>query len=256
MGQTPLQLYDGLARDVLAIPTEYRHGARLAPHRHRRAQFLYGIGGIMDVTTEHGSWVVPSDCAVLIPAGSEHAVTMWGVSTRSLYIEPTAAPWFPSKCTVVEVTPLLRELLAEAVKIPLDGPLNARDRSVIALTLNEVEDCGPLPLDLPLPSHQALRNQCQLFLQDPGVHISATWWAAGLNVSERTVARLFRTELSMTVAEWQRRACVMRALRQLAAGVPVSTIAADLRYSSPAAFTTMFRQVMGTPPNTFRSQAR
>lgn len=146
-----LEEYDAVDRAVLAIGTGYPNGAVLAVHRHRRAQFLYGVGGVMDVTTEHGAWIVPAERAVLIPAGTEHAVTMWGVSTRSLYIEPAAVPWFPPKCAVVEVSPLLRELLSAATELPIEYSVRGRDATLMALIIHEVARSIALPLEVPLP---------------------------------------------------------------------------------------------------------
>ncbi|PJK19064.1 AraC family transcriptional regulator [Mycolicibacterium goodii] len=249
--RTTVETHDNLARDVLALATDYSYGEVLAPHRHRRAQFLYGVGGTMGVRTEHGSWLVPTERAVLIPPQTQHAVTMWGVSTRSLYIEPGAVPWFPTRCTVVDVPTLLRELLVAAVAVPLDRPPDARDAALFALTLHEVAGCTSLPLDLPLPQPGALSEQCRRFLAAPRIDTTTGWWANALHVSERTVARLFRKELSMTVAEWQRRACVLHSLRQLTQGVAVSAVASDLGYSSPAAFSTMFSRALGTSPSAF-----
>ncbi|WP_430332870.1 AraC family transcriptional regulator [Rhodococcus sp. ACT016] len=247
-----LEDYDELDRAVLAIGTDYPYGCVLEAHRHRRAQVLYGVGGVMDVTTEHGTWIVPAERAVLIPAEIEHAVTMWGVSTRSLYIEPAAVPWFPATCAVVEVSALLRELLAAATELAVDHPARGRDATLLSLTLFEIARSASLPLELPLPTDPTLRKQCELFLRDPDIRTSAQWWAEAVRASERTVHRKFRHEVSMSVSEWQRRACVLHAVRRLAAGDAVSTVSADLGYATPSAFSTMFHRVTGSSPSTFR----
>ncbi|WAP60944.1 recombinase family protein [Streptomyces sp. S465] len=57
----------------------------------------------MVVDTVAGTWTVPPERAVLIPAATQHRVRMLGVSTRSLYIEPDTIPWWPATCTVVDV---------------------------------------------------------------------------------------------------------------------------------------------------------
>ncbi len=88
MRNIPLQTVDATPRPVLAIGTDYPPGTLLAAHSHRRAQFLYGMSGLMDVLTDDGAWVVPPYNGVWIPPGKRHQVRMRGVSTRSLYIEP------------------------------------------------------------------------------------------------------------------------------------------------------------------------
>ena len=46
---------EGIERDVLAIGTDYAPGTLLEMHSHRRAQFLYGATGLMEVGTADGA---------------------------------------------------------------------------------------------------------------------------------------------------------------------------------------------------------
>ncbi len=243
---------DHLDRDVVALATAYPSDHVLAPHRHRRAQFLYGATGSMRVETAHGSWTVPPQRAVLVPPGTEHSVRMDGVRTHSLYLEPSAVPWFPPRCRVVEVRPLLRELVGETVELDVERPPRGRDRTLLALTLHEIRRCSPLPLDLPLPADPDLRRACQDFLAAPRIDATPQQWAARLGVSVRTLHRRFTAETDTTLADWRRRACVLHALPHLAAGRSVTAIAADLGYAGPAAFTTMFHRTLGAPPSAYR----
>ena len=59
----------------------------------------------------------------------------------------------------------------------------------------------------------------------------------------------------MSFAEWRQQACLLTALPRLAAGEPVTAIALDLGYDSPAAFSTMFKRLLGISPNHYRSGA-
>ena len=115
---------DRLDRDVVALGNDYAQGFILPPHQHRRAQLLYGATGLMYVTTQDGEWVVPPQHAVWIPPETVHAVRFAGVTTRSLYIEPDCVAAFIKhrRCEVISVSPLLRQLLLEAVDLP---PLSA-----------------------------------------------------------------------------------------------------------------------------------
>lgn len=65
----------------------------------------------------------------LDPPETVHAVRFAGVTTRSLYIEPDCVAAFIKhrRCEVISVSPLLRQLLLEAVDLPplYDSP---RDR--------------------------------------------------------------------------------------------------------------------------------
>ncbi|MCE3550204.1 helix-turn-helix transcriptional regulator [Pseudonocardia sp. RS11V-5] len=255
MRDVPIDEVDALDRDVVAIGTTYPPSTQLPAHRHRRAQFLYGVTGSMRVETADGSWTVPPHRAVLIPPGTEHAVLMDGVSTRSLYLEPRAVPWFPPRCRVVEVPALLRELVCEAVDVEPRYATHGRDAALLALVLHEIRRSAPLPLDLPLPADPALRALCREFLARPRIDARPEAWAAGLHVSVRTLHRRFTAETGTGLASWRRRACALHALPELAAGRPVTEIAADLGYAGPGAFTTMFTQLLGAPPSAFRDPA-
>ena len=74
-------------------------------------------------------------------------------------------------------------------------------------------------------------------------------------MSRRTFTRVFRRETGLSLAEWRRRAAVLQAIPRLARGEPITTIALDLGYGSPAAFTSMFKRVLGTPPRLFAALA-
>ncbi|WP_106582280.1 AraC family transcriptional regulator [Murinocardiopsis flavida] len=256
MRNIPIAEVDTIDRPVLAIGTDYPPHHLLPTHRHRRAQLLYGATGTMRVETADGTWTVPTHRAVLIPAHTDHQVTMDDVTTRSLYIEPGAAPWFPPRCQVVDVSPLLRELLLDAVDIAPHYRRRSRDAALIALILHEINRLAPLPLDLPLPHHTRLRALCADFLDAPHIHDPPARWAARLHISQRTLNRLFHTETGMGFAAWRQRACVLHALTPLARGEPVTRIAARLGYDSPAAFSTMFRRVLGAAPKDYRTPPR
>ncbi|MFD2501174.1 helix-turn-helix domain-containing protein [Rhizorhabdus histidinilytica] len=55
---------------------------------------------------------------------------------------------------------------------------------------------------------------------------------------------------------WRQQACLLIALPRLAAGEAVTTIALDLGYESPAAFTTMFKRLAGVAPSHYQSAGR
>jgi AraC-like DNA-binding protein len=251
MHNTSIALLDATPRDVVAIGTRYDDGYHLPRHSHRRAQLLYGASGVMHVTTSVGAWVVPPQRAVWIPPEVPHEVVFLGVSTRSLYIEPYAAPITRQQCQVIEVGRLMRQLLLEAVELPLNYQEDARDGLVMSLLLHEIGRAAELPLHIPLPTHERLLAYCNAFLREPQLRSSAQQWADGLFISLRTFNRLFREQTGLSFGQWRQRACVVLALARLADGASVTRIALDMGYESPAAFATMFRRVLGCAPSAF-----
>ncbi len=247
---------DSIERAVLAIGTDYPAHHSLPTHRHRRAQVLYAADGIMRVDTEHGTWTVPTRRAVLIPPGIDHRVLMEGVSTRSLYLEPGAVPWFPARCQVVEVSPLLRELILAAVDMPPEYGIGGRDGALTDLILYELRTLTPLPLELPLPVRADLRELCEDFQRAPSIRSTPESWARRMRVSARTFNRVFRAETGLTFQQWRQRACVAHAMRALMSGAAVTAVAAELGYETPAAFSVMFHREMRMPPSAFRPSGR
>lgn len=245
---------DGNERAVLPIGTDYPHGHLLDWHEHRRAQFLYGATGVMVVDTAQGNWTVPPERAVLIPAATRHRVRMLGVRTHSLYIEPDAVPWWPATCTVVDVTPLLRELLAAAVEFEADYSLSGRDGVVATLLLHEIAATSPLPLHLRIPASADLADLCRAYLAHPSAGVGNADWAAQVAMSERAFTRRFRTETGDSPAVWRGRARLLAALPLLRTA-SVTEVSGRLGYASPAAFTAAFTRTFGTPPSRFTTRA-
>ncbi|WP_375540732.1 helix-turn-helix domain-containing protein [Serratia silvae] len=51
--------------------------------------------------------------------------------------------------------------------------------------------------------------------------------------------------------QWRQRACVVLALARLAAGNSVTQVTIELGYESSAAFSAMFRRVLGLAPSSY-----
>ncbi|MFC6297427.1 helix-turn-helix domain-containing protein [Pseudomonas sp. CCM 7893] len=256
MRNVSIHQLDHTPRTVVAIGTDYSHGYLLPRHSHRRGQLLYGATGVMQVSTQQGNWVVPPQRAVWIPAHVPHEVLMLGVSTRSLYIEPTAITALGDNCQVIRVSPLMRQLLMEAVEMPLEYDETGRDGTLVSLLLHELTRATHLPLHVPLPDDPRLLALCLAFLQQPDVQQSPGRWAEHVHLSLRTFSRVFRQHTGLSFVQWRQRACVVQALARLASGDAITRIALDFGYESPAAFSAMFRRVLGQSPSTYLEGAK
>lgn len=256
MRNVSIHQLDHTPRTVVAIGTDYSHGYLLPRHSHRRGQLLYGATGVMQVSTQQGNWVVPPQRAVWIPAHVPHEVLMLGVSTRSLYIEPTTITALGDNCQVIRVSPLMRQLLMEAVEMPLEYDETGRDGTLVSLLLHELTRATHLPLHVPLPDDPRLLALCLAFLQQPDVQQSPGRWAEHVHLSLRTFSRVFRQHTGLSFVQWRQRACVVQALARLASGDAITRIALDFGYESPAAFSAMFRRVLGQSPSTYLEGAK
>lgn len=242
-----------IPRPVIAIGHDYPSAFELDRHHHLRNQLLYAEKGVVAVSTPQGAWTAPPERAVWIPAGVPHSVRMVGqVSTRSVLIDPAASPGFGDRCRVVGVSPLLRQLLVAAASVPSEYDHDGRDGLVMRLLVAELALAPVVPLSAPFPTSPALAARCHAFLERPSAHAAIDDWSDAVGLSRRAFTRAFRRETGMSFVEWRQQACLLSALPRLAAGEPVTAIALDLGYDSPAAFATMFKRVSGMPPSRYQ----
>jgi AraC-like DNA-binding protein/mannose-6-phosphate isomerase-like protein (cupin superfamily) len=244
--------HEDVPRAVVGLGNDFPASFEVAPHRHRRGQLLYAASGVVAVSTPEGAWVAPPERAVWIPAGTQHAVRMVGaVQTRSALIWPSACPSLGQGCRVIAVSPLLRQLLITAADLPLEYDEQGRDGLVMRLLVAEIVQAPIIPLVVPFPTHSALAERCHAFLEHPDAGDMIDRWADAMAMNRRSFTRLFRRETGMSFAEWRQQACLSVALPRLAAGEPVTSIALDLGYDSPASFSTMFKRVLGVTPSRY-----
>lgn len=238
-----------LTAGVRAFAFDYPKGHHIEPHHHDWAQLIYARTGVMTVTTAAGAFVVPPLRAVWVPAGIEHRIDCHNpLSMRALFVATALCARLPGACTVVNVSPLLRELILAGVEAP--GPLRRR-RLLATLLVDEIRAAPVAPLHLPEPEDARLRRITAALRAEPGDPRTLADWAVAAGASTRTLSRRFVAETGMTFRQWQRQARLLAALVRLARREPVTTIALDLGYDSPSAFIYAFRRALGTTPRRY-----
>ena len=225
------------------------------PHHHPWAQVAYCASGLIRVTVDsagtYTTYLLPPSRAVWIPPGAQHAVSVVETAQiRTVYLDPSATPAGWQGCRVLMVSALLRELI-HALEA---SPPGERDDLLMRLTLDELTHADTQALGLPLPRDKRLRTLCESVLQAPGERATLAEWSSHIGASERTVARLFRTELGTSYQQWRQQAVLAHALPMLARGVPVSQVGAASGYTSDSAFSAMFKAAMGQSPSHFQSR--
>jgi AraC-like DNA-binding protein len=243
-------------RPIVAIGNDYPAAFELDWHQHRRGQLLYAAKGVAVVSTPEGAWIAPPERAVWTPGGVRHSVRMVGAtSTRSVLIEDEAAKSLGGRSKVLAVAPLLRDLLVAASDIVPEYDPAGRDGLVMALLLAELARAPVVPLAVPFPKSPDLAGKCHAFLDRPRPHDTIDDWCDALGMGRRAFTRAFRRETGLSFGAWRQQACLLVALPRLAAGEAVTTVALDLGYDSPAAFSTMFKRLIGMAPNLYRARS-
>ncbi|SHN04803.1 AraC-type DNA-binding protein [Duganella sacchari] len=223
----------------------------LLPHHHPWGQFTYAMQGVMRVDANHSSWIVPPQRAIWVPPDVVHGVTILeNTRLRPLCIHASRSPFPGNDCKVVEVSSLLRELMA-ALEQHDQHEQSGRERLLMELLLDEMPRCAERPVRVPLPTDKRLKALCDALIADPGAECTLADWATQVGASERTLTRLFERELGMGFGHWRQQVRLAHAAPLIARGVPLSQVAAELGYASQSAFSAMFKKTFGCSPSTF-----
>lgn len=222
-------------------------------HHHHEDQLIYVSRGVIAVSTDAGHWVASSNRAVWIPAGVSHQHRFHGSSlfhtvgfaTDERVLDATGP-------AVISVTPLVRELVITAAEGALAGDELSRIRAVLR---DQLRRAPQDPVSLPAPRDDRLAAACREVMADLSTPRSLADLSTAAGASERTLARLFRTELGVTYPQWRNTIRVYQAMIRLAEGRPIAATAHECGWATPSAFISAFRQATGQTPRAYQLAA-
>jgi AraC-like DNA-binding protein/quercetin dioxygenase-like cupin family protein len=240
-----------------ALSATYSSGYVLHPHAHASHQLLFASSGAMTVTGDRTSWMIPPGRAVLIPAGTLHAIRMWGeVAMRSLYFPAgMPAPAFREPtCRVISVSPLLRELILRVADLAALDSRNAVEAHIMSVLMDELQTAHIEPLLLPLPHDARALKVTECVLRNPSDGAPAADLARQSGLSTRTLERVFRAETGLRFGQWRQKARLLESVRVLAERGSVTDAALESGYSSVSAYIAAFKQTFGCTPGEMKHE--
>ncbi len=221
-------------------------------HSHPWVQFSYAISGVLEVQTAQGRFIAPPQRAVWIPAGIKHRVyCATHTQVRSLYIDNQVLSDPPSNCRVVEVTPLLKELIRAFGELPVEYDENSAEGRLAAVLLDQLTHAPDMGLMLPLPADKRLQKIVTQLQKHPDATDTLNQWAQRLQLSEKTLSRLFVQQTGLTFRLWRRRLRLLHALPLLEQKQTVTEVALACGYESTSAFIAAFGEHFGSTPGEF-----
>jgi len=243
------------ARRVVAYVLELQRGGGRPLHRHDRAQLLAVTSGSIAVMAEGATFVAPPERGVWVPAHTLHETRhLASTSLRTLYIDPAACSTLPDRTTVVQINPLMRELLAAIVARPRNYEEQGADGRLVDVLLDQIATSRALPLNLPIPTSAPLRAVAMRILERPTEGPDMQGLSNSMHMSMRTLQRQFKSETGLSLRSFRRQAKLLKALELLSARTPVSRISDMLGFGEPSAFISMFRAAYGVTPGRYLSQ--
>ncbi|WP_411123452.1 AraC family transcriptional regulator [Streptomyces sp. x-19] len=231
------------------------HGDGVAPHRHADGQLLYPSAGVLATTTERGTWVAPPNRVVWTPPGFEHRHRAYGrTEVRVLEIAGALCAGLPDRPVVFAASPLLREALLVLTGDRALRP-DARDR-LRGVVVDELVDVPEEALYLPEPVDDRLRAVTDLLHADPATPSTLAELGRTVGASERTLSRLFQTELGMGFPRWRSLLRIQHALVRLVEGDAVIDTATRLGWANPTSFIEAFTAIVGQTPGRYQRDLR
>ncbi len=239
----------GRGVSIATLAYEYPAGFQVPEHAHGSDQLIYAISGLMEVFSDQSMWLIPPHFALWIPARTRHRIRMsGGVSMRTLYLRTGLAARLESRCAVLYVTPLLRELIVETVSI---GRLRVRNRYESALRdllSHQLQKATSMPTFVTLPREERALAVAQAILRNPAESKSMAVLCSEAGVSVRTIERVFRKEVGTSFESWRRQVRLTKAVELLVSGCSVKEVAYTVGYCQSSAFVEVFRRTFGTTP--------
>lgn len=237
---------------ITTLTHDYPAGHVVPLHFHDRDQLVYASRGVMTVRTRNGTWVVPPQRAVWIPAGTPHTITMSGfVAMRTLYLKSHLANGLPRDCCVINVSTLLKELILYACTVRALKKSVKWQMHLVAVILHQLEAAQTIPLQLPHLTDPRLVRIAEILMSDPRDARTLAQLCKGTGAGKRSVERLFQQETGMTFGTWRQQLRLMQGMRLLAEGAKVTHAALESGYSTPSAFASMFRKALGITPSSY-----
>ncbi len=234
---------------IATLSYEYPRGFNVPVHQHGSDQLIYATSGVMEISAGQSVWLIPPHFAIWIPARTTHSILMLSaVSMRTLYLRAGVAARMPKSCVVLHVTPLLRELIVETVRIRKLRERNGLHRSLRDVLVFQLKNASPMPTSVTIPNDPRARLIADRVIGNLKKRESLAKMSASAGASVRTIQRVFHREVGSNFEVWRRQVRLMKAVDLLVSGYSVKQTSYALGFSQPTAFVQMFREVLGATP--------
>lgn len=224
-------------------------------HAHNKAQFLYTEGGIVHIVTPLKTYFLPARHYMWIAPHMIHSIHPGSpdVTMRNLYfpVEAHDLPFY-FETAIYPVNDLLLQMVIFSNR--WSGDLDIHDRSsyqfakALKYILPEIS-IYRLPLALPYAKDKRLEKIVGYMRENIQETILLPALARKFGFSERSLSRLFHSDLGMSFIQYLTIQRMMLALQLLMQdNMSVKEVAGLVGYNSVPTFSTTFFKIIGTRP--------
>ena len=206
----------------------------------------------MQVDADSNRWAVPPMRCIWMPPGIDHAIRIIAETwMRTIYVRPDLAICLPLKCKVLNVSPLLREVILETVRLRMLSQSVTTHTNLVAVLIDQLMAADETSLKITMPADSRAVRLANIISGDPSNKSPLSELAKLTGASPRTIERLFVRETGLSVGRWRQQVRLMMSIQLLAEGSSVSQAAFTSGYESPSAFVAMFRREIGVTPGQY-----
>lgn len=226
-------------------------------HFHEMHKLLYAFEGATEVESSHGRNLVPRQLAAWIPAGVPHCTSIHGIRWVSIFFPPNMLNDPEQRVRTLMVSPLMREMLQEAMRWPIDAPQSQVGKVFFEAMASLCTEWIAREANLFLPTSQDARVKRALDYTSLHMDSNLADVCRHAGMSVRSLRRHLKAEIGMTWEEYRHRGRLLQAFSLLSeTREPISEIAARCGFESPSGFAKAFRAEMGEAPRDYRHRIR
>lgn len=227
-------------------------------HQHERAQLVYVLEGYQNIHVNDNVYLVPQNHVIWIPPNLAHKTitSSEAIKIMTLFFKlQDDKETFYNQVRVFSSPAVLREMLFYAEKWSMPTSETSEEHYFLKAILYELPHFWSNAIKLSLPAAKDPRIQALTnFLQNnynkkTAYNIIAIEHAMSL----RTMERLFRKDLGITVSKYIQILRIIKSLEFLSSSnLSIQKISELVGYSSSQAFSNSFFQIMHYSPQLFR----
>lgn len=253
---------DQFPQSIYIMREQLEH--RFPPHKHNKSQILLVSGGIAYLKTKEREYYIPAQHYVWIPKGMVHNVksnTSEIVLLNIYFYEEEADQQyhFMKELGIYPVSHLMYEMLVYARQ--WKGIIHPQTWAYEFLTTMKhyiIQDPGqPFSIQLPTTDDAQMLTITAFMHQNAGEALTLTYLAETFGYSVRSLTRLFKTHLAISFLQYLKMLRMIKAMELLMeTNKNVSEVAFEVGYSSLAAFSNTFQQLLNVRPSDFQLTVR